>query len=209
MVPTDCVPHGKGEDSRPRRRWRGRECSIHERTCIDAINSRNFNIIKGSCTIRGTNGNDVIIGSAGDDNISASNGNDVVCARGGNDRIDGGNGNDDRLGDRGGADPGPDGMIGTADDVDLLPEEYGPDGVGGVDTIAGSNGDDRLWGDEANDSLDGSNGNDQLRGGAGDDTLGGRNGNDFLDGMTGTADKCDGGNDTDTAANCEATRRVP
>lgn len=183
--------------------------AVHESICINAINSGMYNVITGSGTIRGTNADDVIIGSEGPDDIRGGNGNDVICGRGGGDYIDGGNGNDDLLGDRGGAEPGVDGVIGTGDEEDLLPEEYGPDGVGGADVIRGGNGNDRLWGDEANDDLDGGNGDDQLRGGAGDDWLDGRNGADLMDGMAGAADSCEGGNGVDTATNCEMMNRVP
>jgi predicted extracellular nuclease len=50
----------------------------------------------GNDTIRGGNGEDVICGGAGDDRISGENGDDVLSGGFGNDTVDGGNG-DDRL----------------------------------------------------------------------------------------------------------------
>jgi Ca2+-binding RTX toxin-like protein len=91
--------------------------AVHEPICVNAINSGMYNVIVGAGTIQGTSGNDVIIGSAGNDVINAGSGNDVVCGRGGSDTINGGSGNDDLLGDRGDANPGPDGMLGTGDDT--------------------------------------------------------------------------------------------
>lgn len=52
------------------------------------------NIITGSGTINGTNGNDLILGSAADDTINASGGTDCILGGGGNDTINGDNGND-------------------------------------------------------------------------------------------------------------------
>ena len=92
----------------------------HEDDCQLAFVSGNYTVITGSGTIRGTNGDDLIIGSAGPDNIRAGNGNDVVCARGGADTIDGGNGDDNLIGDRGDTDPGPDEVLGTDDDFRVL-----------------------------------------------------------------------------------------
>jgi Ca2+-binding RTX toxin-like protein len=50
------------------------------------------NIVTGSGRITGTNGNDLIIGSAGNDTINGRNGDDCILGGGGHDTINGGNG---------------------------------------------------------------------------------------------------------------------
>ena len=55
------------------------------------------------CSVRGTNGDDVLRGTAGDDVICAARGNDVLFGGGGRDVLRGGRGND-RLYGQGGAD---------------------------------------------------------------------------------------------------------
>ena len=52
------------------------------------------NIISGSGTITGTNGNDLILGGSGDDVIHGLGGDDCILGGGGNDTISGGDGND-------------------------------------------------------------------------------------------------------------------
>ncbi len=52
------------------------------------------NIIRGSGTINGTSGNDLILGSSADDIINGNGGNDCIVAGAGNDTIDGGDGTD-------------------------------------------------------------------------------------------------------------------
>ena len=52
------------------------------------------NIISGSGSITGTNGNDLILGSPGDDVIHGLGGDDCILGGGGNDTISGGDGTD-------------------------------------------------------------------------------------------------------------------
>lgn len=52
------------------------------------------NLVVGSGTIIGTEGNDLILGSFGADEIYGMGGNDCILGGGGDDIIDGGDGND-------------------------------------------------------------------------------------------------------------------
>lgn len=95
-------------------------------------------------------GNDLILGGAGNDTIVAGNGNDRINGRGGNDSITVGSGKDVLRG-------------GT-----------------GNDTLIAGSGNDTLLGGAGNDSLVGGAGADLLIGGAGDDTLVGGSGPNIL-----------------------------
>ena len=50
------------------------------------------NIVVGSGHVNGTNSNELIIGSSGNDSIDGKNGDDCILGGGGNDDINGGNG---------------------------------------------------------------------------------------------------------------------
>jgi predicted extracellular nuclease len=96
------------------------------------------------CTIRGTNGNDVLNGTGR---------RDVICALGGNDRVDGSSANDVVLGG-----PGNDLLEGGSGGDRLV-------GGPGRDTLRGGSGNDRL------ESRDGTRGNDRNDGGSGRDSF--------------------------------------
>lgn len=89
----------------------------------------------------GSDGFDVITGSAVDDLVSAGAGRDLVLGRGGWDALDGGAGRD------------------------VL------NGGGGNDGLLGGAGRDILLGGRGNDTLDGGTGRDILKGGRGEDTF--------------------------------------
>ena len=101
-----------------------------------------------SATITGTEGNDVISGTANNDVIVGLGGNDVINGSAGNDTICGGDGND---------------VIDASSGDDVI---YGGDGN---DTINGSSGDDVIYGEGGNDVIDGSSGTDTIDGGPGTD----------------------------------------
>lgn len=115
-------------------------------------------------TIVGTNGNNILIGTPGDDVIVALGGNDVVNGRGGNDTICLGNGDDIANGN---------------DGRDWI------SGGNGRDMIRGNDGRDMLMGDNGRDYLNGDNGEDALFGGNGDDLVIGGANRDALDGGNG------------------------
>ncbi|HEV7322894.1 MAG TPA: cadherin-like domain-containing protein [Ensifer sp.] len=134
--------------------------------------------------IRGTEGNDVMLGTPQPDIIAALGGDDIVYGRESDDVILGG------LGD--------DTLIGGAGD-DTLYGEAGNDrlyGGRGNDVLFGGTGDDHLYGEEGNDILIGEAGDDFLFGGAGDDRLFGEEGRDVLEGDAGN-DLLDGGAGSD------------
>jgi Ca2+-binding RTX toxin-like protein len=67
-----------------------------------ACNGLNLtNIVSGSGTINGTNGNDLIIGSSGSDTINGMGGDDCILGAGGDDTIDGGDSSDVCIGGAG------------------------------------------------------------------------------------------------------------
>ncbi len=118
------------------------------------------------CTIAGTEGNDVLVGTGDKDVICGYQGDDVIRGLSGPDIIFGGAGKD-RM--RGG--PGSDRLYG----------EDGNDrvrGGNGADQVYGQIGNDRLFGDDWNDYLAGGYGNDHFDGGPGSDYAHDSYGND-------------------------------
>jgi len=103
-------------------------------------------------TIVGTDGPDLLRGSAGNDVIAGLGGDDVLYGLGGDDILCGGDGNDVLL------------------------------GGSGKDRLFGGAGRDALFGEAGNDQLFGQGGNDYLNGGGGDDVLNGGSGIDVCDG---------------------------
>jgi Ca2+-binding RTX toxin-like protein len=91
------------------------------------------------CTIRGTQGDDVIEGTSDDDVICGMGGNDVINGMGGNDTIRAGFGKDTAR------------------------------GSGGDDTIRGRQGADKLSGGTGTDTIQGGRGTDRINGGPGQD----------------------------------------
>ncbi|MCA9196100.1 MAG: hypothetical protein KDA87_01130, partial [Planctomycetales bacterium] len=145
-------------------------------------------VVRGSAyndQISGGTGADDLFGFEGDDTLyavnSASTVNDPATLLVRNfDRLEGGEGNDSLQG---------------ADGNDLLYGDFmevtaNNQNVGGNDTISGSTGNDLIVGHFGHDQLHGNEGNDRIRGDAGNDTMSGDAGDDFLTG--------DAGNDTMT-----------
>lgn len=89
----------------------------------------------------GTNANDLILGSAGDDNLGGRRGTDCIV---------GGDGDDTLRGLRGG---------------DVLV------GGGGNDTLRGGQNGDTIYGGDGDDVINGGNGTDECFGGGGTDTF--------------------------------------
>jgi hypothetical protein len=133
-----------------------------------------------ACTITGTNKDDHLVGTPGNDVICGRNGNDLIEGMGGNDVLIGGNGQDHLI------------------------------GGDGNDLLLGGNGQNTMEGGNGNDSLHGGNGEDTLTGGPGSDALFGENGRDSLNTRDGVAgnDLADGGSGPDVCATDPTDGRV-
>jgi hypothetical protein len=129
-----------------------------ERTVRPVIGVEEFNSDPRGCTITGTQSDDRLRGTSGDD---------LICGLGGDDRIDGGGGDDAVFGDAG-------------DDA--------IDGGAGDDTLYGGGGDDRLGGGDGDDVLSGGPGDDRLAGAAGADHHEGGEGTNRCPDATGPGD---------------------
>ena len=136
-------------------------------------------------TIKGTPGNDHLVGKKASDVIDGGGGNDVITGGpNGNDTICGGPGDDTIVGGRG---------------FDNLNGEGGDDnlqGETGSDNLEGGAGDDTLSGSKGADGLNGGSGDDYITGFKGPDKIDGGSGDDFVDGQQGS-DKIDGGGGDD------------
>jgi Ca2+-binding RTX toxin-like protein len=123
--------------------------------------------------LRGTSGNDSLVGANGNDSISGVGGNDTIQGLLGNDTLRGDDGLDSIL------------------------------GGDGSDRINGGIGSDRLFGEGGDDFLNGSNDNDTIEGGSGNDTLLGGSGDDVLtsgenSSTASRGERLDGGDGNDT-----------
>lgn len=158
--------------------------------CSEATLS--ISVAIGSCTIigtegddvlEGTTGNDVICGMGGDDRIDGKRGNDIIYGGSGNDTLYGRDGNDTIYGGS-----GDDLILGHRGD-DVLYGRLGDDrvyGGGGDDIATGGKGSDRLHGEADDDTLEGNQGNDVIHGGRGNDIIIGGPGDDTIRGNAGT-----------------------
>ncbi|WP_347312610.1 beta strand repeat-containing protein [Defluviimonas sp. SAOS-178_SWC] len=165
--------------------------------------------------IRGTDFNDTMNGSAGDESFEAGYGNDRLVGQAGDDYFEPGAGIDQIFGGAGWD------TISYKDDQQasagilvnfsgvgngsIVDWNGNTDTFGGIeriratnfgDTINGSAGDERFDGHGGDDSLSGAGGNDQLSGGDGNDTLSGGAGDDYFEAGAGS-DTINGGADWD------------
>lgn len=122
----------------------------------EAINCANASL---PVVVHALGGNDVVVGSAFDDNLNGGTGCDRVSGGPGNDRVEGGPGNDGPANAGGCTIPAAAPYIGFGI---FLP-------AGGA--LRGSGGDDLLRGGPGNDGLTGDDGVDVCEGGPGSDNL--------------------------------------
>jgi Ca2+-binding RTX toxin-like protein len=127
--------------------------------------------------VRGSNFDDIIIGSEVSNVIEARGGSDWLEGREGADELYGGAGDDTIIGG-----DGDDYMVGD-DGADLFHGGDGDDTIeagAGDDSMEGGGGADALWGGEGNDIIQGGDGNDVVNAEAGDDQVFGGDGDDIL-----------------------------
>ncbi|MEM9063573.1 MAG: M10 family metallopeptidase C-terminal domain-containing protein [Pseudomonadota bacterium] len=147
--------------------------------------------------VRGSNFNDVILGSAGRNIILAGAGDDIVNTNGGNDVVHGEEGEDQLIGSNAAE------TFYGGEGADVVDGGGGNDWIRYTDATAGvsvslldGEGFDGaatdqlinlefLWGSDFDDDLAGDDGVNMIRGGAGDDTITGHGGNDILQGYDG------------------------
>lgn len=139
----------------------------------------------GNNVIRGNSGNDRVFGQDGDDHLFGDDGNDSIFGGNGQDVLIGGNGDDSTTGAA-----GDDKLLGGAGND----TQYGGDGA---DTLDGGPGNDTQYGGAGNDSILGGPGNDQQFGGDGNDSMYGGRGRDHMTGGAGN-DVMEGGEGKDT-----------
>ena len=125
--------------------------------------------LPGPVPVRGTSGQDEMIGDAGNDKLLGLEGADVLDGGAGDDRLSGGKGRDELSGGVG------DDRLAGGKGRDVL------EGDAGADVLRGGKGADHLDGGDGDDRLLGSSGRDTLEGGAGDDFLKGGGGSDVFD----------------------------
>lgn len=165
--------------------------------------------IAAETTIRGTDGDDNIVGSVEDENfdggvgadiINAGDGVDVISGGLGADTIDGGAG-DDRIvaavGDGDDTVTGGEGVdvydasaIQTSVQIDLSTNtasgtDIGTDGLSSIENAIGGRGSDAIIGNDEDNVLSGGIGSDSIDGGDGNDVLIGGRDSDDLDGGSG------------------------
>ena len=133
----------------------------------------------GNEVINGTNGDDLLVGDNGSNVINGSDGADTLIGDGGGDTIFGGDGDNVIRTDGAGSD------IDSSDRLDNILTDITEDvniieGTDGKDTLTGSKEDDLIFGQEDDDILEGGEGTDILSGGAGNDTLSGVRGNNVF-----------------------------
>lgn len=106
----------------------------------------------GTADVRmeGGEGDDLLLGSLGNDALDGGDGQDTLRGGAGNDDLDGGTDNDRLIGNR------------------------------GDDELSGGDGNDRLTGRRGSDSVSGNDGDDMIRGGPGHDQLDGGQGRDTM-----------------------------
>lgn len=120
-----------------------------------------FKVIFGGRHTIGSEQNDLIIGSLGDDKIDGGGGNDLIIDLFGDDSLSGGDGDD---------------VIIAGFGTDIVSGGLGEDklyGNAGDDEIAGNKGDDQMFGGSGDDKLVWNNGDgsDLMVGGSGDDRV--------------------------------------
>lgn len=120
-------------------------CGLPESSYFKVIRGTN-----GNNNLVGTQQNDLILGNGGKDNIEGLGGNDCIYGGDGDDKINGNNGDDTIYGGS-----GKDNITGNNDH----------------DNLYGEDNDDKIEGGNGDDLIDGGNNKDQCKGGSGNNTI--------------------------------------
>ncbi|SDB20574.1 calcium-binding protein [Bauldia litoralis] len=145
----------------------------------------------GGLPANGTDGADILIGSAGNDVLYAKAGDDLAFGGGGDDTLVAGSGHGDDTYDGG---TGTDTLVYTSTKFGVTVNlatgvangsEIDQDRIFSVENVEGGSGNDTLIGDSARNILSGGGGNDLLFGAANNDTLDGGTGADQMRGGAG------------------------
>ena len=133
--------------------------------------------------VNASGGNDRVWGGDGNDTIRGGTGNDTLYGNGGSDNLSGGEGNDILLGGLGADLANFQGTTAVHASLETgIATGQGTDTLSGIEHLSGSDGNDTLVGNSADNILSGSDGNDQLWGMGGTDRLIGGAGTDTLRG---------------------------
>jgi hypothetical protein len=183
----------------------------------------------GDDTILAGTGDDLLLGGAGADVLLGSAGNDTILGGPGSDRVQGMEGND-VLDGEGGEDwlsyESASGVDVDTADINVFQAVGGGAGSDRLEeyfhNVAGSNGEDTIYGNHLANHIVANNGDDEVRGRDGADRLFGSENSDHLFGQAGNdhlnggrnppgddRDICNGGRGTDTTDFCETTPAVP
>lgn len=167
-------------------------------TSIENLTGSAFNdTLTGSA---GTNsiiagaGDDIVVGLGGNDNLFGQDGNDILNGGAGADFLNGGAGSD-----RATYEDAASGVVAALLSPATNTGEAAGDTYTSVESLTGTDFNDKLTGTNSLNSLIGGGGNDTLIGLGGDDNLFGQDGNDTFIGGVG-ADDFSGGNGTDKAS---------
>ncbi|WP_196510328.1 calcium-binding protein, partial [Nostoc sp. NZL] len=118
-------------------------------------NTGNVTVAVGT-SLCGSNGDDLLNGTAGNDSLCGENGKDTLNGNGADDTLTGGNGGD---------------ILNGGDGNDLLQGDDSEESTNGKDILTGGVGNDTLYGGNGKDDLTGGAGNDILTGGSASDTF--------------------------------------
>jgi uncharacterized repeat protein (TIGR01451 family) len=150
---------------------------------------------EGNDNIKGTEGDDLIIDLKGNNEIHGKGGNDCIVVGDGNNKIWGGKGDDTIIAGNGKNEiHGQDGndKITVGDGNNKIWGGKGDDtiiagngkneihGQDGNDKITSGAGDDKIWGGKGNDIINAGNGNNRVNGNQGDDNITTGSGNDWI-----------------------------